>query len=93
MQRKNQTKITLYNKDVYMVKLVDSKWSVVIMPDNIIIDNHHIAYPHIHHDPNKHYLKERIKVKDGNEVYNKVMDHVEKFKGLNLEKLIDELKK
>lgn len=64
MQRKSQTKNTLYNKDVYIVKLVESKWSVVIMPDNIIIDNYHITYPHIHPEPDKHYLKEKIKIKD-----------------------------
>jgi hypothetical protein len=43
MQRKQQTKSTLYNKDGYIVKLLDSKWNVVIMPDSIIIDNHHVT--------------------------------------------------
>ena len=91
--RKAQIKNTLYNKDVYLVDLIPDKWSVVIMPENIIIDNHHVTYPHIHLDPSKHYKKEEINLKDGNEVYNKVMEHIEENEGLNLELLIKGLKK
>lgn len=71
-----------------MVKLLNSKWSVVIMPDSIIIDNYHIRYPHIHPDPDKHYLNEEIKAKNGYDVYNKVIYYIENNEGLNLKKLI-----
>jgi len=90
--RKTQTKNTLYKKDVYLVYLIPNKWSVVIMPENIIIDNYHISYPHIHSDPAKHCKKEKINLKNGTDVYNKVIEHIEENKGLNLEKLKGELK-
>ncbi|KZX15803.1 hypothetical protein MBCUT_13070 [Methanobrevibacter cuticularis] len=32
------------------------------MPDNIIIDNHHVSYWHVHPKPEKHYLKEKYNI-------------------------------
>jgi hypothetical protein len=90
--RKTQAKATLYNRDIYLVYLIPNKWSVIIMPENIIIDNHHISYPHIHPNPKKHCQKEEIILKNPEEVYNKVMEHIEENKGLKLKKLMEELK-
>ncbi|MDR0912476.1 MAG: hypothetical protein LBM96_07755, partial [Methanobrevibacter sp.] len=76
--RKTQEKYTIYDKDIYIVYLMPKKWSVIIMPENIIIDNHHVTYPHIHHNPKKHYQKTKINLEDPVEVHEKVIKHIEK---------------
>ena len=63
------------------------------MPDNIIIDDYHGKEVHIHYDPNKHYLSEKINITDLYEVFEKVMNHLENNKGLNINKLIGGVEK
>jgi hypothetical protein len=93
MNRKTQTKTKIFNKDVYLVYLLQDKWAVIIMPENIVIDNHHVEYSHVHPNPKEHSLKEEISLENPEEVYEKVMAHIEENEGLKLEKLIEELKK
>ena len=88
-----QAKKTIYDKDIYFVKSLHDKWAVVIMPDNIVIDNHHEKGVHIHPNPKKHKEEILINIEDKYEVHEKVINHIGENKGLKLEKLIMELKK
>jgi len=95
MRTKSQIKKRLYDKDVYLSDFktrTQENWAVIIMPDNIIIDNYHKKEVHIHYDSNKHYLSEKINITDRCKVFEKVMNHIEDNRGLNLYSLITELK-
>lgn len=84
MKLSNQDVFEIYNKKVYC-KNTKKGWSVVIMPDNILIDNYHHGYPHIHPE------REEIITKTLEETKNKILAHIELNKGLNLNKLRKEL--
>ncbi|GAA5818869.1 MAG: conserved hypothetical protein [Methanobrevibacter sp. CfCl-M3] len=84
MKERNQEIIEKYNKKVYGT-YNKKGWSVVIMPDEILIDNYHHGYPHIH--PNR----EEIKTKTLEETLNIVLIHLDNNKGVNLKKLRMEL--
>ena len=84
MKEKNRRIIEKYNKKVYG-SFNKKGWSVVIMPDDILIDNYHHGYPHIHPD------REEIKTKTLNDTLTVVLRHLEKNKGINLSKLRKEL--
>ncbi|MDR2543964.1 MAG: hypothetical protein LBD03_00175 [Methanobrevibacter sp.] len=51
------------------------------MPDEILIDNYHHGYPHIHP------YREEIKTKTLEETLNVVLIHLDNNKGVNLKKL------
>jgi hypothetical protein len=91
MQEKDQITLELHGKILYKVKY-KINWSIVIIPDNILIDNYHDKGGHIHHDPKKHEIQEKIKTNDLEEAYKIVHDHVEENKGLKLDQLRKELK-
>jgi hypothetical protein len=92
MQNKNQITIELHGKILYKVKY-KINWSIVIIPDNILIDNYHGKGGHIHYDPENHKIQEKIKTDDLKEVYNIVYKHIDNNKGLKLYQLRKELKK
>jgi hypothetical protein len=86
-----QIKIELEGKILYKVKYKNN-WSVVILPDNILLDDYHGKGGHIHPEPEKHKeIQYKIKTDDLETVYNIVHTHIEKNKGLNLKKLMNEL--
>jgi len=91
MIKRTQDYVTIFNKTIYKVETTTG-WSVVIMPDSILIDNYHHGYTHIHFNPNEHDLKEKIKNHDQITVYNIVCAHIHENEGLKLKKLIKELK-
>jgi hypothetical protein len=91
MGRKTQEKTIIYEKEVYKAELYDNSWSVIIMPNNILIDNYHDKKPHIHPNSEKHEEEHPIKSKTVDETYFNVIKHIDKNKGLNLKKLIKEL--
>lgn len=91
MERKKQNKNKYYGKDVYKTELLPDNWSVIIMPDNIIMDNYHNKEPHIHPNPEKHEEQYSIQAKTMEECYNKLIEHLHRNEGLNLKKLIKEL--
>jgi len=84
MKEKNRRIIEKYNKKVYG-SFNKKGFSVVIMSDDILIDNYHNGYPHIHPD------REEIKTKTLNDTLTVVLRHLEKNKGINLSKLRKEL--
>ncbi len=60
-------------------------WAVVVKEDNVLIDNYHYGYPHIHSD------REPIKYDDIYKVVEIVVRHIEKYGKVELEKLREEL--
>jgi hypothetical protein len=87
---KTQRKIKIHNKIVYKVEQ-GTNWSIVIMPDNLIIDNYRRKGGNIHPNPIKH--EEEIKTKNDTIAYNfkVVHNHIYINTGVFIEKLIKEL--
>jgi len=86
---KDQT--IILNKSIYKAETTLG-WSVVIMPDGILIDNYHQGYAHIHLDPYEYELIEKIKDHELLTVYKIVYEHIHENEGLKLKKLIKELR-
>ncbi len=62
-------------------------WSIVIMPDNILIDNYHHGYPHIHPD------RDKIAYDNPQIIYKIICDHIARENKVVLDKLKKELMK
>ena len=60
-------------------------WAVVVKEDNVLIDNYHHGYPHIHPE------REPIKTDDVYEVVEIVVRHIERYGKVKLDKLREEL--
>ncbi|GAA5818824.1 MAG: conserved hypothetical protein [Methanobrevibacter sp. CfCl-M3] len=91
MERKRQEKAVLYEKEVYKTELLPDKWSIIIMPDNIVIDNYHNKEPHIHPNPENHREQYPTKSKTLEECYYRVIEHLHKYERLNKKELINDL--
>jgi len=91
MKNKDQITIELHGKILYKVKY-KINWSIVIIPDNILIDDYHRRGGHIHTDPRNQRIREPIKCNDLETNYKIVYTHIENNKGLKLNQLIKELK-
>ena len=65
MTRKIQNKDMIGDKLIYTAKTPNG-WSIVIMPDNILIDNYHINKVHIHPNPKNHVHKVEINLNASN---------------------------
>lgn len=89
--RKTQTKYVFPNNIIYHAN-TKLGWSIIIEPDNIIIDNYHINKAHIHYNPEKHYLKKTIKEEDQKIILDIVIKHITRNDGLILNELKEELK-
>jgi len=86
----DQIKINIHNKTLYKVDQ-GTCWSIVIMPDNIVIDNYHNKGSHIHPNPTKHEEEIKIKNEDVETNFKIVFDHLDINTDLFIEKLIKEL--
>jgi len=91
MIKRSQDQVTLFNKTIYQA-VTDTGWSVVIMPEGILIDNYHHGYVHIHPYPDEHDIKEKIKDRKQSAIFKVVYTHIHKNEGLMLKELIKELK-
>ena len=60
-------------------------WSIVVMSDNLLIDNFHHGFPHIHPE------REKITYDDPEVVFKIVSDHIQRENKINLAKLKKEL--
>lgn len=89
-ERKTQTKIVLGHHEVYYAN-TDLGWSIVIEPEDIIIDNYHINKSHIHYNPEKHYLKQTFPEENPQVILQIVLNHLNKNGNLDLEELKEEL--
>jgi hypothetical protein len=88
---KEQTTLHIKGKTIYIVK-ASGGWSLIIMEDNIVLDNYHGKGGHIHPDPKEHEKEIKIKHDTQEENLNILISHINKNKGLKLNKLIEELK-
>lgn len=84
MKEKDQEIIKIHEKNIYYLKTFKG-WSIVIMPDDILIDNFHHGYAHIHPD------RKEITTTDLNSTLVKVLKHINNNKGVNYQKLRKEL--
>jgi len=84
MKEKDQKIIKLHDRDIYYINTLKG-WSIVIMPDNILIDNFNHGYAHIHPD------RKEIITKDLYSTLIVVLKHIEKYKSVKYNKLRKEL--
>ncbi|RBQ22919.1 hypothetical protein ALNOE001_13080 [Candidatus Methanobinarius endosymbioticus] len=92
MIKRSQSHIEIHNKIIYRTETTTG-WSILIMPDGILLDNYHHGYIHIHPNPNKHNIKEKIKDNNRDKIYMVVCNHINHHMDLALKTLIMELKK
>ncbi len=89
MKDQSSEQLRLHDKMIYR-RRSKRGWAIVIMPDNVRIDNFH-GFPHLHLTEKGNH--EPIKYDSFDTVINIVIDHIERNRKLNKEKLILELKK
>lgn len=92
MIKRSQDHVEIHGKIIYKAETTTG-WSVVIMPDGILIDNYHHGYTHIHPNPNIHGLKEKIKDNTHDKVHMIICNHIEMNECINLKSLIKGLQK
>lgn len=91
MVRKNQSKTILQDRIIYHTKTPNG-WSVVIIPDNILIDNYHTGYAHIHPDPKNHEVKIKISENNPEKIKELIFDYIRFTKKFNVEELVEMIK-
>ena len=84
MKESNQNVFHLHNKIIYVKKSFKG-WSIVIMPDKILIDNFHHGYAHIHPE------RLEIKTKTLNDTFLIIWEHIKHYEGVNYEQLRKDL--
>ena len=84
MKERDQKVIEIQDKFIYS-NITPKGWSIVIMPDKILIDNFHHGFPHIHPD------RREIKIKDLEDAFIIVLNHIESNNGVQYNKLREEL--
>ena len=91
MTRKNQNKKPIGDKILYKVKTPNG-WSIIIMPDNILIDNYHINKAHIHPDPQNHTFRVELSLQDCERIYELIKEYLNVSNSLDIEELMGMLK-
>lgn len=91
MSRKTQSKTLIGDSILYNVKTPNG-WSIIIMPDNILIDNYHVGNAHIHPDPNNHSLKIELGQQDSDKIFEIIKDYLNVSKVFDVEELVEMLK-
>ncbi len=87
MKNENSNQITHHDKIIYW-RRSKRGWAIIIMPDNVRTDNFH-GFSHIHMQVKGEH--EPIKYDDFETVYNIILDHIERNKGINKKELRLEL--
>ncbi|MBO8183111.1 MAG: hypothetical protein H0Z28_10025 [Archaeoglobus sp.] len=80
-----ERKIKIRGRTIIYRVVPKKGWAVVIKEDNVLIDNYHHGFPHIHPE------RDPIKYEDVYEVVEIVIKHIERYGEIKLEKLRDEL--
>ncbi|MGL4669207.1 MAG: hypothetical protein ACRCVG_01220 [Methanobacteriaceae archaeon] len=88
---KTQTMLHLERKTIYVVT-ASGGWSIIIMPDEVLLDNYHNKWGHIHPNPENHKEEIIIKHNTQNENLNIVANHIKTNKKIIKKELIKELK-
>ena len=91
MTRKTQNKTSVGDKILYKVKTPNG-WSIIIMPDNILIDNYHVNKAHIHPNPQNHAHRVELSLQDCEEIYDIIKDYLNISKKFDVEELMEMLK-
>ena len=91
MSRKIQYKMSFGDKIIYNAKTPNG-WSIVIMPDNILIDNYHSNIAHIHPDPENHHYKIDLNNQDNEEILEIIKDYLNISKKFDIDELMEILK-
>lgn len=84
MKENTSEKIRIYDKDIYLNNSPKG-WSIVIMPDNILLDNFHHGYAHLHPD------RKELITKTRDDTLKMVLEHLHKHKKINFKQLEREL--
>ena len=91
MTRKKQNKSLIGDKILYKVK-TPNEWSIIIMPDNILIDNYHVGKAHIHPDPQNHAYRVELSLQDCEKIYKMIKDYLNLTNDFDIEELMEMLK-
>lgn len=91
MTRKKQNQISIGDKILYKVKTPNG-WSIIIMPDNILIDNYHVGKAHIHPDPQNHTYCVELSLQDCEKIYELIKDYLNVTNNFDIEELMEMLK-
>ena len=91
MSRKKQNKSSIGDKILYKVKTPNG-WSIIIMPDNILIDNYHGGKAHIHPNPQNHVCKVELSQHDCEKIYEIIKGYLNVSNEFDIEELMEMLK-
>ena len=89
--KKNSRQIYIGDKIIYNVK-TQNGWSIVIMPDNILIDNYYSNIAHIHPNPENHTYKINLKCQSNEEIYEIIKDYLNVSEIFDVKELVEILK-
>ena len=91
MTRKKQNQISIGDKILYKVKTPNG-WSIIIMPDNILIDNYHVGKAHIHPDHQNHTYRVELSLQDCEKIYELIKNYLNVTNNFDIEELMEMLK-
>lgn len=91
MARKKQNKSSVGDKILYKVKTPNG-WSIIIMPDNILIDNYHVGKAHIHPDSQNHAHRIELSLQDCEKIYELIKDYLNVSDEFDINELMEILK-
>ncbi|WP_405290296.1 hypothetical protein [Methanobrevibacter sp.] len=91
MTRKKQNKIPIGDKILYKVKTPNG-WSIIIMPDNILIDNYHVGKAHIHPFPQNHAYRVELSLQECEKIYEIIKDYLNVSNEFDIGELMEMLK-
>lgn len=91
MLRKTQDKFPVGDKLIYDVETPNG-WSIIIMPDNILIDNYHIRKSHIHPDHSNHNYKIELSLDNPSEIKEIIFDYLNVTQNFDIDELVEMLK-
>jgi len=91
MLRKTQDKFPVGDKLIYDVETPNG-WSIIIMPDNILIDNYHIRKSHIHPDYSNHNYKIELSLDNPSEIKEIIFDYLNVTQNFDIDELVEMLK-
>lgn len=91
MSRKVQNKILIGDKMLYNVNTPNG-WSIIIMPDNILIDNYHGNKAHVHPDPKNHGIRVELGQQSPDKIFEIIKDYLNVSSIFDLDELMEMLK-
>ena len=91
MTMKKQKQIPIGDKILYKVKTPNGG-SIIIMPDNILIDNYPVGKAHIRPDPQNHTYRIELSLQDCEKIYEMIKDYLNVTKNFDIEELMEMLK-